>query len=189
MLNMEFIPFPHFDKPDNFEFLGKQVLDDDTNVYIWEIKVEHYWRGFDYFEETSWMVQRYLKICTNKEIAQIGGKQHFLRIKCYEDSGKKTSCIRIMCLTIDGLEDTKYQELLRSCQIGMFPCEITIGPFWHYFGVDKIMCNKRHLGMGYIIPFGYAMGIKLFGRDAFPDEDEATIKEREISEGIFIVRK
>lgn len=168
----------------------KQICIDESGMfhYIWEIEKEHYFKGCDTVQLFPTLINLYLKQCTNADLNKLVDSQHFLRINCYEQG--KNSRVSIQNLTINGLNDSRYKDLLRSCPYDMVPCEINLGPFWHYLGVNKVMCKMRNLSLGFIVPdVGYIMGFVLYGRDSYTYETEESIKEVEKSDEIFIVRK
>jgi hypothetical protein len=169
----------------------------DYTAYVWKAQKQHFFQRCDYTAVFPLAVNLYLKTCSEEELSDLLTKQHFLRIKMYYDSeGCTTSCIAVQNLTIAGLNDPKYKDLMLSCPSGMVPSEITMGPIWHYVGFDRDMCSHRRVENGSVgmdtdtMEMVATMGVRLFGRDKYPDETtEEIIKEREVLEEIFIIRK
>ena len=187
---MEFVPFPNLGQDDKFvliKTLTVKTAQLTSKFHTWEINVEHYFKGCTFSKESLSMIDRYLKICDNIDIERLIHGNHYLRIKCY--GYERVSRISIVCLDIDNVQDNNYKEVLRSCQEGMCPCEISLGPFWHYLGFDKLMCKNRTIGVGYVLPDGYIIGIKMFARDAYPDETDEKILKIEKDEGVIIVKR
>lgn len=156
--------------------------------YIWKIDVEHYYKNCNTIQLFPMAINLYFGICEEKELETLLDRQHFLRISFYEEG--KESRIKIQCLTIEDLVDPKYQELLRSCPQEMLPVEINLGTYWHYMGINRLMCQMREVRTSFIFPgIGYTMGTVLYGRDSYLGESEEQIKEVEKGDEIFIVRK
>jgi hypothetical protein len=164
--------------------------------YIWKAPKPLFFKGCDYVKVFPMAVNLYLRTCNEEELIDLLTKRHFLRISMYYDDDECiVTCISVMNLTIADLEDHKYQQLLLSC--ARVPCEIRVGPLWHFIGINRMMCQNRRVEAGYIVvnptispfPF-YEFGIQLYGRNAYPTETtETMIQEREQLENIFILRK
>ncbi len=55
----------------------------------------------------------------------------------YDNQECGISCISVMNLTIGDLKDQRYKELLSSCPEDVVPCEVNLGPIWHYLGANR----------------------------------------------------
>ena len=173
-------------------------LGDDYTYYRWTLNRSWFLRGYDSSELFPLTVNLYLKECPQEELNALLDRKHFLRIRLfYEGEDGATTGLTVSNLSLAGLKDPKYRELFESCPSSKIPCEINVGPLWHFLGVDQVMCEHREIHMGIIgisVDFpprqDYIMGLELFGRDQYPTETtEEEIKANEEAEEIFIVRK
>lgn len=156
--------------------------------YIWEIPKGHYFKGINTVRFFPQVINLYLKEISDKELALLLDNNHSLRVQT--SSTDTTSRIAITNLDIGGFRDPEYQKLLRSCPFNQIPCIIYLGPFWHYLGVNRLMCQRRDIGIGFAIPgIGYSMGMQMYGRDSYPGETEEKITEVEEVDDIFVIRK
>ena len=184
---------------DLFQLTDKsRKIEGSYTPYVWKAKKSHFFRGCDYTQVFPLSINLYLKICTEEELTDILNKKNFLRVRMYYDNEEcSVSCIAIRNLTIDGLDDPKYKEFILSCPNDMIPCEINMGPIWHYTGINRVMFKHRQIELAFEVinlnsfpSIELVMGITLLGRDAYPDETtEEIIKQTEDIEDIFIIRK
>lgn len=172
-------------------------IDDNYTSYLWKLERPWFFKGADQTELFPMAINLYLKECTEEEHSALLDRQHFLKIKMFYGEDGTVSYIAIANFTLAGLDDPRYRALLSSCPSSKIPCELNIGPLWHYLGIDRIMCQHRHIDMGVIgiiptfpIPQQvYIVGAELFGRDQYPTETtEEKIKAAEEVDRIFIVR-
>ena len=171
-------------------------IEDSYTPYIWELDRPLFFKGCDYGKVWPLSINSYLKICSESELSVLLNKQNFLRINMYYNEDCTKSYISVMNLDFVSLVDEKYKELLLSCNKSMIPCEINMGPIWHFTGINRMMLRSRHIDLGFSLidikthKLYPILGIELLGRDAYPTETtEDQIKEMEEREKIFIIRQ
>ena len=172
--------------------------DHGTSRFIWKFDRKRVFRGYNPFVMYPFMINKFLSQVSDEESHRLLDGKHYLRIQTSDEEDQSSpdfehSSFVIEVLDIDRCEDEEYKNLLRHgflpCIpepmlpfIGFysFPCEMYIGPFWYLFKINREIIIKKR---------ATELDIWMMGRDAYPNETEEQIQERESSEDIFIIRK
>ena len=99
--------------------------------------------------------------------------------------------MELTVVTIADFNDPKLREALAFRNDEYVPCILYLGPFYHHFGLLRMMVMKREMQEGYVIPphleldeatkeahfvdGDVVLGINLFARDAYPGDTAETI--------------
>lgn len=168
-----------------------QLVETAEDGYTWKSHEKLYFKGQDTTIMFPMIANLYLKVCSLSELDKSLMSDYVVRMQCYYGENDE-SFITGTCLDVSGFNSEFFRDLYRRNPFNTVNFTIEVGPFWHYFGIDKTMWVNRHITTGYLLPQvgGYIIGMRLYGRDNYPNEDtDEKIAEMEEIEDIFILHR